>query len=113
MEYSKTYRELKPIYSEYLHSKDKEKFLRSHESDIIIFESNVTQFKKMGYDKIPSFKTLKSEYDTLASQCQELKAEYKKEKSQIAQYSSLKKNLEQFLAKDKHLTKQKKRDGLD
>ena len=41
MEYSKTYRELKPIYMAYHKAKDKNKesLHRQHESDILLFES--------------------------------------------------------------------------
>ena len=33
-----TYKELKPLYDEYKKSRDKEKFLRGHESDIILLK---------------------------------------------------------------------------
>ena len=70
MEYSKTYRELKSTYMKYHKAKDKDKeaLHREHESDILLFESINRQIKEMGYSKVPTFKTLKEEYDYLASQ---------------------------------------------
>lgn len=69
--------------------------------------------KEMGYSKIPSFKTLKSQYDSLAKEHQELSDDYKIEKVQISEYTSLKKNLEKYLSKDKQITRQKNKDKLD
>lgn len=78
MEYSKTYRELKPAYMEYHKAKDKDKesLHRQHESDILLFESINRQLKEMGYDKVPTFKSLKEEYDSLATRKANLNATY-------------------------------------
>lgn len=40
MKHATVYRKLKPIYDSYRKSSDKEKFLRGHESDIILFEAS-------------------------------------------------------------------------
>ena len=39
IKHTTTYRQLKPIYDEYRKSPDKEKYLRGHESEIILFEA--------------------------------------------------------------------------
>lgn len=39
MKHTATYRKLKPIYEQYRRSGDKEKFMRGHESEIILFEA--------------------------------------------------------------------------
>ena len=39
MKHAGTYRQLKPLYDRYRKSNDKEKFLRGHESEIILFEA--------------------------------------------------------------------------
>lgn len=49
-----TYRKLKPIYDRYKASKDKEKFLRGFESEIILFETAAREIKKAGLTKLPS-----------------------------------------------------------
>ena len=41
-----TYRKLKPVYDRYKASKDKEKFLRGFESEIILFEAAAREIKK-------------------------------------------------------------------
>ena len=49
-----TYRKLKPVYDRYKASKDKEKFLRGFESEIILFEAAAREIKKAGLTKLPS-----------------------------------------------------------
>ena len=43
-----TYRKLKPVYDRYKASKDKEKFLRGFESEIILFEAAAGKSKRPG-----------------------------------------------------------------
>ena len=54
MKHAGTYRSLKPLYEQYRHSKDKEKFLRGHESGIIIFEAAARELKKLGGGGTPA-----------------------------------------------------------
>ena len=61
-----TYRKLKPVYDRYKASKDKEKFLRGFESEIILFEAAAREIKKAGLTKLPSAEKLKAELDDLA-----------------------------------------------
>ena len=45
MKHAGTYRQLKPLYERYRKSNDKEKFLRGHESEIILFEAAARELK--------------------------------------------------------------------
>lgn len=51
------YRKLKPTYERYKAAKDKEKFLRGFESEIILFEAAAKQIKSAGLDKLPPLKS--------------------------------------------------------
>ena len=62
-----TYRKLKPVYDRYKASKDKEKFLRGFESDVILFEAAAREIKKAGLTKLPSAEKLKAELDGLTA----------------------------------------------
>ena len=62
-----TYRKLKPVYDRYKASKDKEKFLRGFESEIILFETAAREIKKAGLTKLPSAEKLKAELDGLVA----------------------------------------------
>ena len=48
MKHAGTYRQLKPLYDRYRKSNDKEKFLRGHESEIILFEAAARELKRLG-----------------------------------------------------------------
>ena len=53
-----TYRKLKPVYDCYKASKDKEKFLRGFESEVILFEVASREIKKAELAKLPSSERL-------------------------------------------------------
>ena len=73
-----TYRKLKPVYDRYKASKDKEKFLRGFESEIILFGAATREMKKVGLAKLPSFEKIKAELDGLAIRKTALQAELRK-----------------------------------
>ena len=52
--YATTYRKYKPLYDKYKESSDKEKFLRGHESKIILFEAAARELKRLDAVPIPS-----------------------------------------------------------
>ena len=56
-----TYRKLKPVYDRYKASKNKEKFLRGVESEIILFEAAAREIKKAGLARLPSSEKLKAD----------------------------------------------------
>ena len=62
-----TYRKLEPVYDRYKVSKDKEKFLRGIESEIILLEAAAREIKKAGLPRLPSAEKLKVEVDGLSA----------------------------------------------
>ena len=54
MKYASIYRQLRPLYDKYRQSRDKEKFLRDHESETILFEAAARELKKLGAVPLPS-----------------------------------------------------------
>ena len=73
-----TYRKLKPVYDRYKASKDKEKFLRGFESEIILFEAAAREIQKAGLTKLPSAKKRKVELDGVAAHKTALQMELRK-----------------------------------
>ena len=65
MKHAATYWQLKPVYDRYRQSRDKEKFLRGHESKIILFEAS-RELKRMGAVALPSTESMKTELAALA-----------------------------------------------
>ena len=88
-----TYRKLKPVYDRYKASKDKEKFLRGFESEIILFEAAAREIKKAGLTKLPSAKKLKVELDGLSARKTTLQTELRKIQREEKEYDTLRRNI--------------------
>ena len=98
MKHAATYRKLKPVYDRYRQSSDKEKFLRGHESDIILFEASAKALKKMKTDKLPSAEKMQAEYDALATDKEKLYEEYKTVRREAGEYDVIKRNVDSLLS---------------
>ena len=83
MKHAATYRQLKPVYNRYQQSRDKEKFLRGHESEIILFEAAARELKRMGAVSLPSTESMKTKLAALAGKKETLLAEYRTARSQV------------------------------
>ena len=92
-----TYRKLKPVYDRYKASKDKEKFLRGFESEIILFEAAAREIKKAGLAKLLSAEKLKAELDRLTIRKAALQAELRKTQQEEKEYDSLRLNVDASL----------------
>lgn len=88
-----TYRKLKPIYDRYKASKDKEKFLRGFESEIILFETAAREIKKAGLTKLPSAEKLKAELNELTARKTALQAELWKIQREEKEFNLIQKNI--------------------
>ena len=94
-----TYRKLKPVYDRYKASKDKEKFLRGFESEIILFEAAAREIKKAGITKLPSIEKLKAELDGLATRKITLQAELRKIQREEKEYDNVRQNVDNLMEK--------------
>ena len=102
-----TYRKLKPIYDRYKVSKDKEKFLRGFESEIILFEAAAREIKKAGLTKLPSAEKLKAELNELAARKTSLKVELWKIQEEEKKCDALRQNVDALLDVPRTTKKQK------
>ena len=94
-----TYRELRPLYDEYKKSRDKEKYLRGHESEIILFEAAAKALKAAGVSgKLPDSAKLKADYQRLAAEKDRLYSEYGELKKQLREYDAVKQNIDSILS---------------
>lgn len=94
-----TYRKLKPVYDRYKASKDKEKFLRRFESEIILFETAAREIKKAELTRFPSSEKLKAELDGLPARKTALQAELRKIQREEKNYDALCQNVNNLLHK--------------
>ena len=88
-----TYRELKPVYDRYKASKDKEKFLRGFESEIILFEAAAREIKKSGFARLPSSEKLKAELDGLSARKTALQRELRNIRREEKEFNLIQKNI--------------------
>ena len=98
MKHVGTYRQLKPIYDRYKSSRDKEKFLRGHESEIILFEAAARECKRLGAVPLPITESMKTELANLAAEKERLLAEYKAARTEAQEYKNVKQNVDVLLA---------------
>ena len=92
--YSDTYRKCRSTYDCYKRSGDKEKFLRGHESEIILFEAAVRELKRLGAVPLPSVDRVQAELAELTARKNTLYADYSEAKRQIREYDTIRQNLD-------------------
>ena len=92
-----TYRKLKPVYDRYKVSKDKEKFLRGFESEIILFEAAAREIKKAGLTKLPSAEKIKAELNEFTTRKTALQVELRKIQREEKEYDALRRNVSSLL----------------
>ena len=113
MKHAATYRQLKLVYDRYRQSRDKEKFLRGHESEIILFEASARELKRMGAVPLPPTESMKTELATLAGKKDTLLAEYRAARSQAQEYETIKKNVDTLLSVPKEQEQEQQRHDLE
>lgn len=92
--YSDTYQKCRPVYDRYKKSVDKEKFLRGHESKIILFEAAARELKRLGAVPLPTAEQVQTELVELTVWKKNLYADYSEAKRQIREYETIKQNLD-------------------
>ena len=107
-----TYRKLKPAYYRYKASKDKEKFLRGFESEIILFEAAAREIRKAGLTKLPSAEKLKVELDRLTTRKTALQAELRKIQRGEKEYDTLRQNVDSLLERPDEQDQEHRREHI-
>ena len=109
MKHATIYRKLKPIYEQYRRSGDKEKFMRGHESEIILFEAAARELKRLNAIPLPSTEKLNVELAALASKKETLLAEYKTARIEAQEYETVKQNVDALLSVPKEQDQEKRK----
>ena len=102
--YAATYRKFRPVYDRYRKSDDKEKFLRGHESEIILFEAAARELKRLGAVPLSAAEKLEGELSELTVQKETLYAQYTASKRQVKEYDTIKRNLDILLPSEQSIT---------
>ena len=114
MKHAATYRQLRPMYDQYRQSRDKEKFLRGHEGEIILFEAAARELKRLDAVPLPAVplpatKRLRAEMDELTARRTALQSEYRKAQREEREYDTLRQNVEALLEKPREAEPQRQR----
>ena len=104
--YAATYRKCRPVYNRYRKSDDKEKFLRGHESEIILFEAAARELKRLGAVPLPAAEKLEAELSELTVRKGTLYARYTTAKRQAKEYDTIKRNLDILLPPEQSITQE-------
>ena len=104
--YAATYRKCRPIYNRYRKSDDKEKFLRGHEREIILFEAAARELKRLGAVPLPAAEKLEAELSELTVRKGTLYAQYTAAKRQAKEYDTIKRNLDILLPPEQSITQE-------
>ena len=107
-----TYRKLKPVYDRYKAAKDKEKFLRGFESEIILFEAAAKEIKKAGLTKLPSAEKLKEKLDGLTARKIALQTELQKIQREEKEYDTLRQNVDSLLERPDEQNQEHRREHI-
>jgi len=107
MKYASTYRQLRPRYDRYRQSRDKEKFLRGHESEIILFEAATRELKKLGAVPLHSTDSMKKELAELTAKKDTLLAEYRTARSEAQEYETIRQNRDALFSVPKEQEQQR------
>ncbi len=113
MKHVGTYRQLKPIYDRYKASRDKEKFLRGHESEIILFESAARECKRLGAVPLPATERMQAEMAELDARKATLKAELQKAQHEERDYVAMRRNVDALLTAPREQEQQQQRHELE
>lgn len=108
MKHAATYRQLKPVYDRYRNSRDREKFLRGHESEIILFEASARELKKLGAVPLPATESMKAELAALTERKETLLSEYRAARGEAQELETIKQNVDALLSVPKEQEQQKR-----
>lgn len=108
IKYAEQYQENKPYNNRYEAAKDKDRFLRKYESQIILFggAERMLQRKSIRPDAVNVAK-LKAEYKRLNIQREELHSSYKGCQKELNELDMIQQNMEQFLQMKQEQGKEK------
>ena len=92
------YRQYQPIYTQYKKARDKEKFLRGHESEIILFEAAARELKDMKRKAFPSCSNINLVMANLKKKNMQAQNEYRQIKKTICELHIVQQNIVSLLA---------------
>ena len=103
--YSKT----RDVYVAYRKSGYSKKFLEEHESEILLHKAAKKAFDELGVTKIPTKKSLDTEYAQLLADKKKAYAEYRQAREEMKELSIIKHNVDRLLGKNEQPEQEEKK----
>ncbi len=110
--HTETYRRMKPTYDRYRAARDKEKFLRGYETEIILFEASARALKDMDITKLPARERVRADREELTTRKEVLQKELHRAQGEEKQYETLRQNVDMLLSQPRE-TDIKRRQELE
>ena len=107
MKHTATYRQLRRSTTD-TENPEQGKFLRGHESQIILFEAAARELKRLGAVPVPTTESMKKELAGLTAKKDTLLAEYRTARSKAQEYETIRQNVDALLAVPKEQEQQKR-----
>lgn len=105
--YSKT----RDVYVDYRKAGYSKKFLAEHEADILLHKAAKRTFDELGVGKIPTVKSLQTEYARLMEEKKEAYGEYRKVRDEMRELLTVKANVDRLLGMEEQETGKEKEHG--
>ena len=101
------YAKTREVYVGYRKAGYSKKFLAEHEPDILLHKAAKKYFDEIGIQKLPSVKSLNSEYSELITKKKEAYADFRKAREEIRELLVIKANVDRILGIEKNEATQK------
>lgn len=101
------YAKTREVYADYRKAGYSKKFLAEHEPDILLHKAAKKYFDEIGIQKLPSVKSLNSEYSELIAKKKEAYADYRKTREEMRELLVVKANVDRILGIEKDEETQK------
>ena len=95
------YIKTRDVYVEYRKAGYSKNFREKHESDILLHQSAKQYFDSLGMTKLPSIKSLKTEYAELLAKKKAMYGEYQQRRNEMKELLTAKANVDQILGHDR------------
>ena len=92
-----TYSKTREVYAAYRKSGWSKKYYAEHERDIESHKATKRAFDELGFEKLPTIKTLQTEYATLLAEKKSLYVRYKESRHFMQEILTVKQNAAQLL----------------
>ncbi len=100
--YAEQYRDNKPFQEKYKKSKDPDRYLRMHETRLILFDGAERMLQKMGLDpKSVDPSEIRADYEAMQARKAELEKTYKSAEKEAKDLQQKLTNVEQYIGKDR------------